>query len=132
MRCNEMDRRTFVLGSAGAALAEALKAQSSTAKTPVQRTYELNRNWLFTTKRVHSDPKDWERVNLPHSNVLLPWHSFDDKSYEIISFYRRQFQAPKEWAGKRVFVDFEGAMTAAKLTLNGHTFDEYKGGYTPF
>jgi len=46
---------------------------------------------------------------------VLPWHSFDDKSYEIVSFYRRQFRAPKEWAGKRIFVDFDGAMTANHL-----------------
>jgi beta-galactosidase len=113
-----MNRRTFVLGSAGAAaVAGALRAQSNRDVDPTLRTYDLNRNWLFTTNRVHSDPKDWSRVDLPHSNVVLPWHSFDDKSYEIVSFYRRQFRAPKEWAGKRIFVDFDGAMTASKVSL---------------
>ena len=62
----------------------------------------------------------------------LPWHSFDDKAYQFVSFYRRQFRAPKEWTGKRVFVDFDGAMTAAKVSLNNHAFEEYRGGYTPF
>ena len=128
-----MNRRTFVLGSAGAAaVAGALRAQSNRDVDPTLRTYDLNRNWLFTTNRVHSDPKDWSRVDLPHSNVVLPWHSFDDKSYEIVSFYRRQFRAPKEWAGKRIFVDFDGAMTASKVSLNNHAFEEYRGGYTPF
>jgi beta-galactosidase len=128
-----MDRRTFVLGSAGAAaVAGVLRAQSTPEVDPNLRIYELNRNWLFTTKRTHSDPKDWERVQLPHSNVSLPWHSFDEKSYEIVSFYRRQFRAPKEWAAKRVFVDFDGAMTAAKVSINNHSFEEYRGGYTPF
>ncbi len=62
----------------------------------------------------------------------LPWHSFDDKAYEFVSIYRRHFRAPAAWRGKRVFVDFGGAMTAAKVTINGHAFDEYRGGYTPF
>ncbi len=34
--------------------------------------------------------------------------------------------------GKRVFVDFEGVMTASTVYLNGHKLGEYKGGYTPF
>ena len=37
-----------------------------------------------------------------------------------------------EWNGKRIFLDFGGAMTASTVTVNGHRFDEYKGGYTPF
>src|ERR1035438_5926131 len=120
-----MDRRTFVLGSAGAvALSGALRAQSNREGDSDRRVYELNRNWLFTTKRTHSDPKDWVRVELPHSNVQLPWHSFDDQAYQIVSFYRRQFRAPKEWAGKRIFVDFDGAMTAAKVSLTTHSFEE--------
>ena len=42
----------------------------------------------------------------------LPWHSFDDKDYEFVSTYRRRFSTPAAAKGKRVFVDFEGAMTA--------------------
>jgi len=34
--------------------------------------------------------------------------------------------------GRRVFVDFEGVMTASTVWLNGHKLGEYKGGYTPF
>ena len=78
------------------------------------------------------DDSKFHRVTLPHTNIDLPWHSFDDKAYEFISIYRRHFHAPAAWNGKRIFVDFGGAMTAATVTINGHQFDEYKGGYTPF
>ncbi len=74
----------------------------------------------------------FERVTLPHTNAVLPWHSFDDQAYEFVSTYRRHFQAPATWNGKRVFVDFAGAMTASKVSINGHAFEEYRGGYTPF
>ncbi len=37
-----------------------------------------------------------------------------------------------EARGKRVFVDFEGAMTASTVWINGERLGEYKGGYTPF
>ncbi len=35
-------------------------------------------------------------------------------------------------AASRVFVDFEGVMTASTVWINGKSLGEYKGGYTPF
>jgi len=128
-----MNRRSFLVG-AGAAVA-ASRAQTAARAIPSRRVYSLNRNWLFTRKdAAGSSPDDskFHRITLPHSNVELPWHSFDDKAYEFVSLYRRHFRAPAAWNGKRVFVDFGGAMTAAKVTINGHQFEEYRGGYTPF
>ncbi len=122
-----MNRRTFLAGaSAAAALG---RAQNSAPAVPPRRTYSLNRNWLFGTD---ADESKFSRVTLPHTNVELPWHSFDDKAYEFVSVYRRHFRAPPAWNGKRIFVDFGGVMTAAKVTINGHHFEEYRGGYTPF
>src|SRR5208282_5963595 len=68
----------------------------------------------------------------PHSNTRLPWHSFDDKSYQFVSIYRRHLRLPGEARGRHVFVDFEGVMTAAVVWINGQRLGEYRGGYTPF
>ena len=130
-----MNRRTFLVGaSVGAALAQAQNAPA----VPPRRVYSLNRNWLFQAKLTPGadapafNDSSFRRVTLPHTNVELPWHSFDDKAYEFVSVYRRHFRAPASWNGKRVFVDFGGVMTAAKVSLNGHAFEEYRGGYTNF
>jgi beta-galactosidase len=74
----------------------------------------------------------FQRVVVPHTNILLPWHSFDDKAYEFISTYRRRFKTPPGAQGKRVFIDFEGVMTASTVWINGVLLGEYKGGFTPF
>ena len=71
-------------------------------------------------------------VVIPHTNVRLPWHNFDDKDYEFVSTYRRRFKYPAGAKGKRVFVDFEGVMTASTVWINGVALGEYKGGFTPF
>ena len=98
----------------------------------------MNRNWRFSrtvAEGAHArdfDDSGYERVVIPHTNVRLPWHSFDEKSYEFVSSYRRRFKLPAEARGKRVFVDFEGAMTASTVWINGQRLGEYKGGYTPF
>jgi beta-galactosidase len=122
-----MNRRSFLVG-AGATVALA-QAQNAARNVPSRRVYSLNRNWLFARKGAAGPPA---HVTLPHANVDLPWHSFDDKAYEFVSVYQRHFRAPAAWKGKRVFVDFGGVMTAAKVAINGHQFDEYRGGYTPF
>lgn len=131
-----MNRRTFLVG-AGIAAATS-QAQESMPQPPIRRTYPLNRNWLFRAKppagaeQPAFDESGFTRVSIPHATVELPWHSFDDHAYEFVSTYRRHFKAPESWRGKRVFVDFDGVMTAARVFLNGHEFEEYRGGYTPF
>ena len=140
MKSHPLDRRRFLLGTAAAA---GLSAQTTTktgapAADPHRRIYELNRRWLFGGKAMAGfaapefDDSKWDRITLPHSNVRLPWHSFDEKEFQFVSAYRRHFRAPAGWNGKRIFVDFGGAMTAATVTVNGHQFEEYNGGYTPF
>jgi len=94
----------------------------------------FNHDWLYHAARVDfSAPDDgFVSVTLPHTNVMLPYHNFDDAEYQFVSTYRKRFALPEALNGRRLFLDFEGAMLAATVTLNGHTFDEHKGGYTPF
>ncbi len=134
----QLDRRMFLLGSTAAGVLGAQVRRAAAPPNPHRRTYELNRNWLFGGKAKPGfaepafDDSAWQKVTLPHSNVRLPWHSFNEAAFQYVSAYRRHFRPLPEWKGKRVFLDFAGAMTAATVTVNGHKFDEYKGGYTPF
>ncbi|MGB7283749.1 MAG: glycoside hydrolase family 2 TIM barrel-domain containing protein [Candidatus Acidiferrum sp.] len=140
-----MDRRDFLKTTstviAGSSLAPGLLAGKSLSReSDVQGrlVLPLNRNWRYNrsfVKGAHErefDDSAFERVVIPHANVRLPWHSFDDKEYEFVSIYRRRFRLPQEARGRRVFIDFEGAMTASTVWINGVRLGEYKGGYTPF
>lgn len=94
----------------------------------------FNQNWLFLPLQVDDGVADteFERVTLPHTNKLLPRHYFDASEYAFISTYRKHFKLPQPVNGRRVYLDFEGAMIASTVSINGHTFPEYRGGYTPF
>jgi beta-galactosidase len=141
-----MKRRDFLKTTgalvAGAALSTesfAAGAVANDAPLPGGRLIlPINRNWRYSRSFVDGaegkqfDDSAWERVVLPHTNIRLPWHSFDEKSYQFISAYRRKFTLPPEALGKQVFVDFEGVMTASTVWMNGVLLGEYKGGYTPF
>src|SRR5580698_1041321 len=146
MGFNRLDRRKFIKQTstivAGAALAPyAFSELGATPDNPMgggRLTLPLNRNWRYSPKFVaggHSrefDDSGFDRVVVPHTNVPLPWHSVDEKTYEFVSLYRRKFRLPAEARGRRVFVDFEGVMTASTVWINGQKLGEYKGGYTPF
>lgn len=99
---------------------------------------QINRNWLYSSEVVVGctdkdfDDSAFERVTIPHANRTFPWHSFDDRGYQFVSVYRRHLTLPKELEGGRLFVDFEGVMTAATVYVNGRRLGEYRGGYTPF
>lgn len=110
------------------------------AKAPDQTRLNLpiNRNWRYKAEKVEGahaptfNDSSFERIVVPHTNVKLPWHNFDEKLYTFISTYRRRFKYPAAAKGKRVFVDFEGVMTASTVWINGVALGEYKGGFTPF
>ena len=140
-----MDRRHFIKTTgtviAGGALARQTFANPVRQAHPVsggRMILPINRNWRYHRSVVDGgheknfDDSAFERVVVPHTNIPLPWHSFDDKSYEFVSLYRRRFKLPPEARGRHVFADFEGVMTASTVWINGVRLGEYKGGYTPF
>ena len=140
-----MDRRTFLQQSgtilAGAALtpyAVAKEGKQSDSSSGGRLVLPMNRKWRYSRSVVEGgheknfDDSKFDAVVIPHTNVPLPWHGFDEKTYEFVSLYRRRFKVPPAARGKRVFVDFEGVMTASTVWINGTRLGEYKGGYTPF
>ena len=136
-----MIRRDFIK-TAGVVLASTALSASSVRgeeqSAQGRKILPINRNWRYLPAKVAGaespdfDDAKFQRIVIPHTNIELPWHSFDDKDYEFISTYRRRFRYPKEAEGKRVFVDFEGAMTASTVWLNGVKLGDYRGGFTPF
>lgn len=136
-----MDRREFIKTTGTIMSAVALPGVSVFAEeqiAPGRSILPMNRDWRYRSAKVNGaespefDDSAFERVVVPHANLQLPWHDFDDKEYEFVSTYRRRFRVPRSAQGKRVFVDFEGAMTASTVWINGVHLGEYKGGFTPF
>jgi beta-galactosidase len=143
-----ISRRSFLKTSAiGAAAvtiaADALPAVAAELIAPPEtisqrRIIPLNHDWLFTDKPTEGatsatfNDRNFERVTIPHTNKMLPMNGFDEQEYMFVSVYRRHFRLPSELKNQRIFVDFGGVMTAAKVFINGKSLGEYRGGYTPF
>ena len=81
---------------------------------------------------------NWRSLDLPHdwaiegpfsdtlenNTGLLPWKG--------IGWYRKHFTVSENDKGKRIYVDFDGAMANAKVWLNGKYVGEWPYGYTSF
>jgi len=150
MKDSKLNRRNFLktsaIGAAGISLlanstanAEVIEANIALpASISERRIIPLNHRWLYSEKsspealQTNFNDKSFTRVTIPHTNKMLPMNGFDEKEYTFVSVYRRHFKLPKELQGKRIFVDFGGVMTAAKVFINGQNLGEYRGGYTAF
>ncbi|MEO8397665.1 MAG: glycoside hydrolase family 2 TIM barrel-domain containing protein, partial [Chloroflexota bacterium] len=64
--------------------------------------------------------------------IVLPYHNFDNLEYQFISTYRKRFTLPEPLNGRRLFIEFDGAMTSSQVSINGRTLGEQDGGYVPF
>lgn len=99
----------------------------------------LNFDWKykdsFTDEMLKKDYDDsaFALVNIPHTNKELPYHYFDEKSYQFISCYRKSFSLTKEnIEDRRMLLHFEGAANHSIVYINDEKAGEHKGGYTPF
>jgi beta-galactosidase len=74
-------------------------------------------------------PHDWGiegpfRADLPSSTGKLPWAG--------IGWYRKHFNVSARDRGMRFFIDFDGAMSHARVWLNGQYLGEWPYGYASF
>ncbi len=79
--------------------------------------------------RVLNVPHDWGIEgpfldDLPNRTGKLPWAG--------IGWYRKTVDAPASDAGKKIFIDFDGAMSDARVWLNGEYIGEWPYGYSSF
>ncbi|SDD00223.1 beta-galactosidase GalB [Niabella drilacis] len=145
----------FILGLLAVILCgSGIHAQSSFTRLGSAGTTSFDEGWLFKRYGLQPDgtrleePQqaetagfndgDWQRLSLPHDFGItgpfridlsgntgkLPWKG--------IGWYRKHFKIPAADAGKKIFIDFDGAMAYAEIWLNGHYVGTWPYGYTSF
>ena len=112
---------------------------------PVRERTSFNPDWRFfkgdpagtdgAAAQIVFDDTAWRKLALPHDWGIegafkqeypgetgkLPWWG--------VGWYRKHFVAPASNAGKRVYLDIDGAMSHATVWLNGHALGGWPYGY---
>jgi beta-galactosidase len=102
----------------------------------LRQTINFNREWKFQLGDVTGadaaafDDAKWDDANLPHS-FSMPYFAAD-RFYVGYGWYRKHFNVPAAWSGKRVNLEFDGVFQVAEVWVNGKRIGEHKGGYTGF
>lgn len=71
-------------------------------------------------------------VRLPHTVREVPQHYADHTSYQMVCGYRKKIMLGRELAGKRLFLQFDGAAHIATVYMNGRELASHRCGYTAF
>ncbi|MFR9650937.1 MAG: glycoside hydrolase family 2 TIM barrel-domain containing protein [Rikenellaceae bacterium] len=104
----------------------------------------FNSDWRFYNdvaqgaEQPKFDDSSWREVTLPHDWAIEG--PFDSKynarcgglPFHGTGWYRKSFDAPKEWDGKVIRIAFDGAMNDAKVWVNGEFAGERPYGYISF
>ncbi|OHX68546.1 beta-galactosidase [Flammeovirga pacifica] len=122
----------------------------------------LKENWRFskgdfeTAKNVDFNDSEWEKVKVPHDWAIKgPFDKKHDAQrvailqdgekmpteksgrtgalpYMGTAWYRLKFDTPKRLNQEKVLIHFDGAMSEAKVYVNGHYIGEHPYGYGYF
>jgi beta-galactosidase len=82
-------------------------------------------NWQLSQTSLQG----WSEASVPHT-----WQIDSSSSgYLGVAWYRRDFDAPREWADKAIRVEFEAVYHSAVVWINGKQIGEHlRKGYTTF
>jgi beta-galactosidase len=73
----------------------------------------------------------WEAVSVPHT-----WNGTDGQNggdyYRGVGWYRRTLALPAEGAGRRVFLQFDGASLVSDVFVNGRYAGRHEGAFATF
>lgn len=122
----------------------------------------LKKGWKFTKNEVKNalspsfDDSSWEDVKIPHDWAINgPFDQTNDAYKTIVTedgekvpkfrlgrtgglphigigWYRHAFKVPLHKNNKKLFIEFDGAMSHSKIYLNGTYIGEWPYGYTSF
>jgi len=106
--------------------------------TPPHRTPERGFDCEIPCTLPGYDDSTWQVVRLPHDWAIAG--PFDASGRRVggemgrlpspgVGWYRRRFELPAAEAGRRVFLEVEGAMAYAAVWLNGHLVGGWPYGY---
>jgi beta-galactosidase len=102
-----------------------------------QGVYSMDQGWRFGgvyatgAERPGYSEAGFGAVTIPHTVTPLSWGAWNSSAWEKLWIYRKHISSTAVSSG-RVFVDFQGVMTTARVWMNGTLLAEHVGGYLPF
>ncbi len=121
-----------------------LMAETALAAERIHNSFDFD--WKFSLSAADGaqapdfDDTAWTDVQLPHDwSMTLPYLSPDEGGSGSMGFmqggtgwYRKSFNVPASWRGRRVSLEFDGVYHRATVFVNGRQVGFHPYGYTAF
>jgi len=78
------------------------------------------------------DDSAWSAVTVPHTWNATDGQDGGNNYYRGIGWYRRHVAVPADAAGKRLYLEFDGANIVADVWVNGTSMGQHRGGFSRF
>ena len=120
------------------ALRGLLAAQAYSPPASHRVDLSLDPGWRFIRQDVPGaqnpgfDDSSWSVVNLPHTWNNLDGQDGGNNYYRGIGWYRLHYTVSNSYAGRRLFLKFEGAFLVTDVYVNGSLLGEHQGGFAAF
>ena len=104
----------------------------------------MDKDWEFSLRDLGADSvfieeQGWRQLDLPHDwsiegkyNKYHPSGRGGGYLPTGIAWYRKEFQLPAAYEGRRVFIEFDGVMANSEVYINGHLLGKRPNGYVSF
>ena len=99
----------------------------------------LNGVWQFEVDPgLSGQEKGWTSGRDFSGEILVPFppesslSGVGERDFMPSVWYRRSFEVPEGWEGRRVWLHFGAVDYEATVWVNGHLVGSHRGGYTPF
>lgn len=113
-------------------MAEAIGAPAQYYEHSNWSRVTLPHDWAVALpKNLEADTITGSRATSHYSRFHTEKHNDLEEVYNI-GWYRKSFPFDPAWAGKRVFIEFEGIFRDATVWVNGVYLDRHFSGYTSF
>lgn len=103
-----------------------------------RRIQALNPGWRFLgsdeprAPQPFFDDRNWQPVNLPHTWNAVDGEDGGDNYRRGPGWYRRHLAVDASLAGKRLYLQFDGASLMADVYVNGIHLGTHRGGFARF
>lgn len=114
-------------------------------QTITERKQLFDANWKFSLSdnvaysKVDCNDADWRKLDLPHDWSIEGKTDINNAMKGAggyfpagTGWYRKTFNVPANWQGKRVSVSFEGVYMNSEVFVNGKSVGVHPYGYTSF
>lgn len=124
--------------SVAAALAAASVAPRAAHAADGRQTVSLDRGWRFlasdgaSAEQTGFDDHLWQPVDLPHTWNGLDGQDGGDDYRRGAGWYRRHLALDPSFAGRRLYLQFDGASLMADVYVNGVHLGNHRGGFARF